>query len=303
MRQKIIIDTDPSIGYWFRDVDDALAIMYLLAFNEDFDCLGITTVHGNASVKKTYKKALELLKLVGREDIPVYIGAKSRASLGHDTPASIFLKEMARTYPGEITILSIGPLTNLATAGMTDLSFFESLKRIVMMGGTFKKGLGIPPVSPFEFNFFKDPLASEKVLASPCPKILIPAELCQQVLFTRIELIELREIPNRIAGYLTVRIAPWLNLNTRIPFLPWKGGFVPWDLVAAVYLRRPEVFSGEHSGHWRLSRGICYSGTLAEAPEKSGVPLVVPGKVDSRAVLDEFFEAVRRFSPNPRAPQ
>ncbi len=295
MRQKIIIDTDPAIGYPFRDVDDALAIIYLLAFPDEIECLGITAVHGNASVNKTYRKAQEILRMAGREDIPVFLGAKSRVSLGQETFASTFLKEMARAYPGEVTVLTIGPLTNIATAGIGDTDFFQNLNRIVMMGGTFKRGIGIPPLSPFEFNFFKDPIASEVVLGAPCKKFLISADLCQQVIFTEDELNGLCGISNRIAGYLSLRIRPWFDLNRRMPFLPWKEGFVPWDLVAAVFIRKPEIFSQEKRKRLRLLRGVFYTGALVEAPERECPPVSTFDRVDPRVVIEEFLESVRSF--------
>jgi len=67
--RKTIVDTDPATGYRFRDVDDGLAILYLLARPEEFDVLGLTAVHGNASQRKTFEKAGEIVDVAGRPEV------------------------------------------------------------------------------------------------------------------------------------------------------------------------------------------------------------------------------------------
>ena len=67
MPARVIVDTDPAIGAGFRDIDDALAIMYLLASPDEIDVLGITTVHGNASLTTTARTARVVLRAAGRE--------------------------------------------------------------------------------------------------------------------------------------------------------------------------------------------------------------------------------------------
>lgn len=85
---KIIIDTDPATGYRFRDVDDGLAVLYLLALADEFDTLALTAVHGNASQPRTFDKAVELVDVAERSDVPVPRGAVNRRDLGVETAAS-----------------------------------------------------------------------------------------------------------------------------------------------------------------------------------------------------------------------
>lgn len=75
MASKVILDTDPAIGYAFRDVDDALALLHLIAHPREVELIGVTTVFGNASGGRAYRKALEVLEVIGHRDIPVYRGA------------------------------------------------------------------------------------------------------------------------------------------------------------------------------------------------------------------------------------
>lgn len=293
--QMVIIDTDPATGYAFKDVDDGLAILYLLARRDEFDVLGLTAVHGNASLKRAKAKAHEIVGLVGRTDVPVLRGAGSRRELGADTPASTFLNEAVRSRPGEVTVLALGPLTNVATAGIANPDFYDRVARIVVMGGVLEKGLGIPLVSPFEFNFFKDPEAADAVLAAPCEKVLITADLCQQALFTRRELDSLWQMQSRAATYLAYRIEPWLKLNQVAPFLRWKGGFVPWDVVAAVYLRRPDLFGEVEERGLGLKKGRLTTGALESRADRDSLPVKLPMRLEPDPLLDEFLEAISLF--------
>ena len=189
---KVIIDTDPAIGYRFRDVDDGLAVLYLLALADEFDTLALTAVHGNASQPRTFKKAVELLAVAGRSDVPVLRGAVNRRDLGVETEASRFLAEAVLDDPGEVTVLALGPLTNVATAGILEPTFYGKVRRLVMMGGSFG--------SPFELNFFKDTAAAGMVLSAPCGKVLISGDLCRQTLFTRDDLEKVRAMDNPVAS-------------------------------------------------------------------------------------------------------
>lgn len=295
MAEKIVIDADPAIGYAFRDVDDALAILYVLAHPGEFEVLGITAVFGNAALRRTAAKAAEVLHVAGRDDIPVHAGASGRGELGSPTEGSEFLVEIASRYPGEITVLAIGPLTNVHTAALCDPGFYGNVKRIVIMGGALEKGLGIPYLSPLEFNFYMDHRAADGVLSAPCEKVVVTGDLCRQVLFTRRELDALWSMQSRVAVYLAYRIEPWLRLNSIAPFVPWKGGFVPWDVVAAVYLRRPELFSDVEEGGWGLREGHVLTGAIERAAERDGCPAKVPMTLDGQPLLDEFLSAIARF--------
>lgn len=293
--ERIIVDTDPATGFSFRDVDDGLALAYLLALPEEFEVMCITTVFGNVSLPRSTARAREILKVTGRTGIEVAPGAWSRHALGNDSSASGFLSEAVTSNPGEVTVLALGPLTNVATAGLASESFYHDVKRIVMMGGAAEAGCGIPFVSPIEFNFLSDTAAADLVLDAPCEKVVVTSDLCRQLLFTRRELDSLWSIGNRVATYLAYRIEPWLKLNVVLPFLPWKGGFVPWDIVAAVYLRRPGLFSGFDEKGMGLKRGILRTGALEPDPSRDNRPTTIPGRLEAIPLLNDFLSAVYRY--------
>ncbi|MHB8894517.1 MAG: nucleoside hydrolase [Candidatus Geothermincolia bacterium] len=287
---RVIIDTDPAIGIPFRDVDDALAILYLLSLPEEFEVAGITPVAGNAPLRKAEPIAREVLRAANREDVPVLAGASGRRELGKPTPASQFLSQVASEHPGEVTVLAIGPLTNVATAGIRDPDFYGNLARLVVMGGALEAGYGLPLVSPLEFNFWKDTEAACAVLAADCEKVILTMDLCIQVVFGRRELDAVYSMSSPAARYLSRHLGHWYRVNHLAPS-PWKGGFVPWDMIAAVYMRRPELFE-ESETCLRLRKGRWKTGGL-ESCEDGSRPCRLPLRVSAPELLDEFLDTIR----------
>jgi purine nucleosidase len=170
MRTKVILDTD--IG---TDIDDALALAYLLA-NPECDLLGITTVCGEA-VKRA-QMASVLCRIAGKR-IPIFPGsddpliidqkqttAPQAAALGTwprdtdfpDHEALGFLQKTIRANPGEVMLLAIGPLTNIGLLFAMDPDIPRLLKGLVMMCGVF--GNKAPGCGPLEFNAILDPHAT-----------------------------------------------------------------------------------------------------------------------------------------------
>ena len=176
-KRKVIIDCDPGI-------DDSLAIM--LALNsEELEVLGITIVSGNVHGEKGAKNALKILKKLDRLDVDVYIGAvnpikreliTAEDTHGEDGLGETFLEEVTEVSYKEgavdfiidslksnedVSIIALGPLTNIAKAIDKDKKAMKSLKELVLMGGAFKSHGNCSQVA--EFNFWVDPHAAEKV--------------------------------------------------------------------------------------------------------------------------------------------
>lgn len=184
---KIIIDTDPG-------VDDLFAI--LLAGNSgELDIQGICTVAGNCSLDYATKNAFKCLDLVNRQDVPVYQGmekpmgaATEDASYVHGNNgmgdvsypeiqrqteplhAVDFLLKAVNEHPNEITVVAIGPLTNIAYALQKDADFLKKTKALIIMGGSTDAG----NVTPYaEFNFYADPIAAKMVFDSEFSEIVM----------------------------------------------------------------------------------------------------------------------------------
>lgn len=197
---NIIIDTDPGI-------DDAVAIM-LAVLSSEINVLGITTVAGNVPVDKATINTLKILNYVKRLDIPVYKGAHKPIygelidvseihgddGLGDvglnlplnyklkDTPAAQYLIKTSKEYSGDLIIVTLGPLTNIALAIMLDPEFVDRIKYFVSMCGSYgvsKYGIG-NVTSKAEFNVYTDPVAAKIYLSSDANKYLIGLDVTQK---------------------------------------------------------------------------------------------------------------------------
>ena len=289
-KKKVIIDTDPAIGAPKRDIDDGLAILLLLA-SPEVELSGITISSGNVPAERGYQVANELLELVNVE-VPVFQGAASKAELGQSNPAIEYLIETVKQNPGEISLLTVGPLTNVATAMMLDETFAGNLRELVIMGGTLKFIL----FSFFgEFNFHMDGKAASHVLNSKIPKTVISMDCITHSVFQQQHLEELMQNSSEVSQYLVENIEPWLIANRRIWFR--KKGFFPWDPVAAAYMLQPEMFEENYvklkiqeTGR-RSGRIIEIESVEQDNPQAINFPL----HHDSESFMRLFMDRLKTF--------
>ena len=209
MKKKVIIDCDPGI-------DDSLAL--ILALNSpELEIVGITTVSGNVKAEQGAKNALKVLKLMNREDIPVYIGEDiplvrelitAQDTHGEDglgetnyEEADVeinyggvdFILENARK--GDISIIALGPLTNLATAIERDEEGFNMINEIVSMGGAFRSHGNCSQVA--EFNYWVDPHGVKEVFdRNKVPFSMVGLDVTREIILTP----NLIEFINQIGG-------------------------------------------------------------------------------------------------------
>jgi purine nucleosidase len=189
--EKIIIDTD--IG---DDVDDAFALA-LAVQSPELQILGVTTTFGDTETRA--RLVDRFLGEVGRAEIPVSAGKPTTtknpmsqrryADAGHFAKASHadavdFLLDQIRKHPGEITLIAIGPLMNVGAAIDQDPATFGKLKRVVLMGGSIRRGYGdlgyTPPVPPMpEWNILNDVPSAQKLFASGVPLFVMPLDSTQ----------------------------------------------------------------------------------------------------------------------------
>jgi purine nucleosidase len=189
--QKIIIDTD--IG---DDVDDAFAVALALR-SPEVEILGISTTFGDTEARA---KILDrLLGEAGRQEIPVAAGVPSQITTpmtqrkygegGHfgkaTHPKAVdFILEQIRHYPGEITLVAIGPLVNVGALIDKDPESFRKLRRVVLMGGSIMRGYGdlgySKPRGPeAEWNITNDVRSAQKLFASGVPIFMMPLDSTQ----------------------------------------------------------------------------------------------------------------------------
>ncbi|HEX3272095.1 MAG TPA: nucleoside hydrolase [Ktedonobacterales bacterium] len=197
---RLIIDTDPGI-------DDALALFFALAA-PDVQLEAVTSVSGNVSVDKTTRNALSLLDLAGRSDVPVARGAErpllrpavyadyvhGRNGVGdvelpepqHSPAAPHAVEMIIQTIlgaPGEITLVALGPLTNLALAVRREPRIAEAVREVVIMGGALRVPGNVSPAA--EFNIYADPHAAQIVFSAGWPLRLVSLDVTQQTVMAR----------------------------------------------------------------------------------------------------------------------
>ena len=212
MAQKLILDCDTG-------TDDAVAIM-LAALHPGLELLGVTTVNGNVEVARCTDNSLRTLDWIGRGEIPVYEGlAKPIVRGDFPVPRAVnrnpgvhmetlplpearqgkqalsapeFLVRAFRESPGEIVLVAVGPLSNLAAAIALDPAFARNAAELIIMGGAIDKSNVTPSA---EFNIWADPEASAVVLAADFPKItLVPLDATHQALISSAQCEELRAL-------------------------------------------------------------------------------------------------------------
>lgn len=245
--QLVIIDTD--IG---DDIDDAFAIGLALE-SPEVKILGITTAWGNTALRARLTE--RLLQETGHAEIPVAVGIEKYPAKGtlnfsqakyaergpeRTGPGAVdFLLEQIREHPGEITLIAIGPETNLGAAIEKDAVTFRKLKRVVLMGGSVYRGYdgfaypsGKMQGQP-EWNILCDVEAAKKVFASGVPLYVMPLD-STQIKLQELERARIFSNGSALTDALTVLYHQWsYGTKQETPTL--------FDAVAVGYAIRPEL--------------------------------------------------------------
>ncbi|KAL6593104.1 hypothetical protein ACP70R_049190 [Stipagrostis hirtigluma subsp. patula] len=217
-QEKVIIDTDPGI-------DDSVAIM--MAFQSPgVQVLGLTTIFGNCTTAYATRNALILCEKAGHPEVPVAEGSPEPLKGGKpnvadfvhgsdglgnielpdptnkkvEQSAAEFLVDKVSQFPGEVSILALGPLTNLALAIKRDSSFVSKVKRIVVLGGAFFAAGNATPSA--EANIHSDPEAADIVFTSGADIYVVGLNITTQVSFTDEDLLELRNSKGKHTQFL-----------------------------------------------------------------------------------------------------
>jgi inosine-uridine nucleoside N-ribohydrolase len=252
-RTRVVIDADPG-------VDDAAAILLALA-DPEIEVVGITAVDGNVGLDKTARNALRICDLAG-VDVPVAAGAER--PLVHEQPrhtdeTSVHGDDgLGGSLPGEpgrelvdahavdfiaalagegpLTIVGIGPLTNLALLLALHPRVTESIERFVIMGGARLEGNSSAAA---EFNVWYDPEAASRVFSSGVPITLLPLDITHQAVLTAPEFEELSA-----TGEIGSTLANMIRFYEDRHVLDYGEGFSPMhDVLATLQLTRPDAMT------------------------------------------------------------
>jgi pyrimidine-specific ribonucleoside hydrolase len=297
---KILLDCDP--GH-----DDAIAILLALA-SPEVEVLGITTVAGNQTLAKTTANALRVLEFVGRTDIPVAAGADRplvralsvaadvHGETGLDGPD--FLAERLTTAAQPLTLVAIGPLTNVALllARQPD----ARIARIVLMGGA----IGVGNVtSAAEFNVWVDPEAAARVFASGLDVTMVGLDVTHRALLTDAHAARLRA-SGRV-GALVADLHAFYSRVHRTRY-GWDGAPIH-DAMALAHVLRPDLLTTrELNVEIECASELCRGRTVVDVEGRSGrAPNAhVATDVDAPAFLELLIERLSsRAAPASAARQ
>ena len=253
-KNKIIFDTDPG-------VDDALALM-LLAKSKEIEIIAITTVAGNSTIENTTSNAQFLKKLL-KLNCPIYSGA-SKALNGPFTTANVHgasglagidhkevpqlsnnasnkIIEIVCQNPHEVTIICVGPETNLAQAIIDHPSLPSLIKEVIIMGGAILSPGNKTAVA--EFNIGLDPEAAKIVFDAPTKKTLVPLDVCYQTPLFQDDFAKLKGS----SLFQTVKdiTTPYIKA---IKQFEGQEGAIVYDALAAYYLINNKPFTTQEYG-------------------------------------------------------
>ncbi len=267
MTHKVILDTDPG-------VDDAMAIALCVA-HPDIELLALTTVFGNVNVDQTTRNAQYLLEIFGARDVVVAKGmaeplvqpprphsesVHGADGLGnyydehwvptegaaheklHDLAAAEYIIEQARQYPGEITLIAVGPLSNVGKALQMEPKLPSLLRSLIIMGGALDEPGNVTPVA--EANFLNDPHAADQILAEEWPATVIGLDVTHKIMVSDSHLAQLRDGAGRTGKLL------WDSSRFYVDFYASKGAAkddeepscAMHDAAAVLYMLHPDAF-------------------------------------------------------------
>lgn len=307
MKRKVIIDCDPGI-------DDSLAL--ILALNSpELDIIGITIVSGNVPANQGAKNASKVLKLLNREDIKIYIGESNplvrelitaQDTHGEDGLGETNYKEanIEINYNGvdfilnsakkdNISIIALGPLTNLAKALEKDETSFNMINEIISMGGAFKSHGNCSQVA--EFNYWVDPHSVKSIFdKSKVTFSMVGLDVTREIILTP----NIIEVINQIGGKISEFI---IDITRFYIDFHWKQertlGCVINDPLAVAYFIDRSICEGFTSYLDIVVDGIAIGQTLVDVgdfykKEHNGLVLT---KVDSKKFMKMFLH---RLFPN-----
>ncbi len=287
--RRIILDVDPGI-------DDALA-MFLAMRSDELRIEAITVVSGNVLVDLGAENALKLVELAGREDLLVAKGAKyplqkklitAEAVHGEDglggkklpSPtkkldprhAVDVIVDIVGRNPGEITLVPVGPLTNIALAFLKAPEIRSQIPEIVLMGGSIVGGNASPAA---EANIYNDPEAAKVVFESGIPIVMVDLGATAQARLTRKDLGRLRDSPSRVARYAAELGDFYIAFSESLGFTGGADLHDPLAVALAIDLSiatelRPMHIQVETKGSLTYGETVANRFLLLEAVEDAG---------------------------------
>jgi len=306
MARKVILDVDPGI-------DDAVA-MTMALFDPRLDVVAVTAVGGNVPPERATRNTQTVIEQLDPPRWP-RVGAASQperdlpadcchlfgadglgnadfavSELHHQHLSEKVIGDELRAAPEEVTIVALGPLTNIANAFRRDPSLPAQVGQLIVMGGTLNGPGNVTPAA--EFRIYCDPVAAREVLRSPCTLTLIPLDVASKVVMTFGHLDQLPSEASK-AGRFLRKILPYAFRTYRQEL--GLEGIHLHDAVALVAATNPELFTTERAAGDVETSGELTTGALIF--DRRSVPrwrhnMYVATDVDAAGVMDVIMRGL-----------
>lgn len=297
--KKVIYDCDNTMGLDNRDIDDGLALVYLVE-NKDVELLGVCTTYANDSLEYVHKQTLELVKDLGI-NLNVYKGRgkfemNDYTGFGYkrfeddgnfeSNEAAKFIVEMANKYPNEIDLLATGSMQNLYDAYMIDNEIGEKLNSVVLMGG-ITGDLYFGDKIMKELNFSVCPKGAEVAIKKYKNVSILTGNRCMDVEFGTNELDKVKALGNNIKNeFIINKIEKWMReFKEKYNY----DSIVLWDVIAAIYLMNTDMFRDDFMSVVSAEEDL-FDGRLVEGISATRVN--IPIVLDNNKVNDEMIKVV-----------
>jgi purine nucleosidase len=286
---SVIYDCDLTMGHPLRDVGDGLALLYLLGEPRVY-LRFVTTTYGNGPVEMTTRVARRMLDRLGHDDVATIRGAAGPDDTPETNRAAQYLRDSVGLYPGEITLIATGCLTNLRHAVALDPGFFKKLRGLYLFGGVTE-----PPIwnghRLAEHNFALDPEAANLAIHADCPVTIATGQAGLSAIFRRQQFAALQALDDPVSRLIVRRTRFWFALM-RVWFR--DGGFAMWDSIAALSLTHPELFECERV-YVTSTQDDLRTGLLVTTPDERGPVRLVHSVQDFAGFINAQFAAWRHL--------
>jgi purine nucleosidase len=314
MTQRILIDTDPGI-------DDALAILLALA-SPELSLDGLSIVHGNCSLEQAVVNGLAVLDLAGAGHVPVAVGCElplvqpsllapethGNTGLGYaklPDPRSKpigqhgcdFLIDQILSKPGEITLVAIGPLTNVALAIRKEPRIVRALKDLIIMGGAIRYEGNTTALA--EFNTYVDPHAAHIVYHAGIPTTLVPLDVTYQCVLTRPDVDRLLKIDSPVTRFVADSTRFYMEFHDE--FQSVQGCVINDPLALALTFAPNLCDYRDLPVEVDISGGVSTGKTIGDFYNYSKKPanMRVALGVRSRDFIELFLERMENLAQSP----
>jgi inosine-uridine nucleoside N-ribohydrolase len=256
-KKPVYVDTDVGLGTPRAEIDDGAALIFMIR-SPSMEIVGTSSVFGNVPLHDATLNLDRLLSQMGGEHIPIGLGAANplsadmtwfegwQAGYGKtlawncrsiaDRAANLII-DTIRTQPGQVSILSLGPMTNLALAVRLDPQIIHLTRAVIVMGGSFSNQNSSP-----EFNLRCDPEAAQIIFSAGWEVHVLGLDITRRVHFSRRDFASLSD-ENPAVALLRAQAPGWID---RVEKMGWEqDGCALHDAVAAAYLADDSIFQAE----------------------------------------------------------